>query len=155
MPRTRPPAKTSTGLKISYPVGPVTATAYYVSETDNNDQDDNYGINLAYASGPIAVALDYQNDQDGGHVAEGGATKIALDGSYDVGNGLTVYAGAYMQDNENGSFYDDEFYLAGGFDLGSGAELMVSYATGTSNSDDEIGALDLQEGATIEVTLEF
>ncbi|MBT8411410.1 MAG: porin, partial [Octadecabacter sp.] len=117
-------AADSIGVKVSYPVGPVTATAYYVSESVG---DDNYGLNLAYENGPIAVALDYQDDQ--------GTQKVGLEGSYDVGNGLTVFAGVY--DDSVGT----DTYVAAEYDLGSGASLLVSYADANSVdalADDEV-----------------
>jgi len=46
----------SIGVSVAYPIGPVTATAYYVAESAGGD---NWGINLAYENGPIAVTLDY------------------------------------------------------------------------------------------------
>lgn len=139
----------STGVKVAYPFGPVTATAYYVDEqgTDLPDEDPNYGVNVAYADGPIGATLDFQDDQ--------GTTKTGLDVSYDVGNGITAFAGYYTQDNEDDSDYADEFYVAGTFDLGGGASLLVSYAEGEDNADDEIGAGDYQEGATVELNFAF
>lgn len=132
----------STGIEVAYPFGPVTVTAYYVMEDGAGDPDDNYGVNVAYASGPISVAVDYQNDQ--------GVDIFAVDGSYDVGNGITVLAGY-----ENDESREEDWYVAGTYDLGSGAALLVSYAEGETNPDDEIGANDYQEGTTIEVTFEF
>lgn len=130
----------SMGIKVAYPFGPVTATAYFVSESVG---DDNWGINMAYANGPVAVALDYQDDQ--------GVAKVGLQGSYDVGNGVMVYAGYLTQDAT-----DDRYYVAGTYDLGSGAQLLVSYADDNSNVDeDEIGAGDYQRGTTVEVSFEF
>ena len=137
----------STGIKVAYPFGPVTATAYYVDEAGGTDTDPNYGVKVAYANGPIAVALDYQDDQ--------GTTKTAVDGSYDIGNGFAALAGYYVQDNEDGSAYDDEFYVAGTYDLGGGAAVLVSYAGGADNTDDEIGANDYKRGATVEVSFAF
>ncbi|MBI1417008.1 MAG: porin [Limimaricola sp.] len=131
----------STGIKLAYPVGPVTATVYYVAESGGMNTDPNYGVNLAYKSGPVAVTLDYQNDQ--------GTNKTALDGSYDIGNGLMVYAGYYAQDS-----WDDSYYLAGTYDLGGGASLLVSYATGGSD-DDAYGPNDYQQGTTVEVNFKF
>jgi hypothetical protein len=137
--------KTSTGIKVAYPFGPVTATAYYVSEdTGAGAVDDNYGVNVAYASGPIGVTLDYQNDQ--------GTTKTALDGSYDVGSGVKVLAGYYNQDSAG---YEDEYYVGATYDLGGGASILASYAVGATNADDEIGAPDYQEGLTIEASFSF
>lgn len=119
---------TSIGVQVAYPFGPVTLTGYYVMEdTGAGDVDDNYGINVAYASGAMGVALDFQNDQ--------GVQKIAIDGTYDIGNGITVLAGYYTADDRA----DDEYYVAGSYDLGNGANLLASYAVGPSNPDDEIG----------------
>lgn len=130
----------SLGVKFSYPFGPVTGTAYYVSESVG---EDNWGLNVGYADGPIAVALDYQNDQ--------GVDKYGLEGSYDVGSGLKVYAGYLVQDNR-----DDRYYVAGTYDLGSGAELLISYAEDDNNVDeDEIGKNDYQRGTTVEVSFQF
>jgi len=130
----------SVGLRVAYPIGPVTATAYFVSESVGKD---NWGINAAYEDGPFAVSLDYQDDQ--------GTAKVGLQGSYEVGNGLTMFAGYLTEDNT-----DDRFYVAGTYDLGSGAELLVSFAADDSDVDeDEIGAGDYQEGTTVELSFEF
>jgi hypothetical protein len=134
----------SLGVKVAYPVGPVTVTAYYVAESaDVGDPDDNYGINVAYASGPISVTADFQDDQ--------GTQKIALDGSYDIGNGVTVLAGFYTADDRA----EDEYYIAASYDIGGGASLLASYAVGETNPDDEIGAGDYQEGLTLEASFSF
>jgi len=130
----------SVGLRVAYPIGPVTATAYFVSESVGKD---NWGINAAYEDGPFAVSLDYQDDQ--------GTAKVGLEGSFDAGNGLMMFAGYLTEDNK-----DDRFYVAGTYDLGSGAELLVSFAADDSDVDeDEIGAGDYQEGTTIELSFEF
>mgnify|MGYP006134596767 CR=1 FL=1 len=130
----------SLGLKVAYPFGPVTATAYLVTESIG---DDNLGINLSYSNGPVAVALDVQDDQ--------GVSKVGLEGSYDIGNGLMAYAGYLTQDAS-----DDFFYVAGSYDLGSGASLLVSYAEDDSNVEgDEIGAGEYQDGTTVEVSFQF
>ena len=129
----------SIGIKVAYPVGPVTLTGYFVSESAGAD---NWGINAAYANGPIAVALDFQNDQ--------GTELWSLQGSYDVGNGLVVYAGL----DDNG----DDYYVGGAYDLGGGASLLVSYADdsdGDEGGDDDIGANDYQVGTTVEVSFAF
>ncbi len=133
----------STGVKIAYPFGPVTATAYYVSEDGAGDPEDNYGLNVAYADGPIAVTADYQDDQ--------GTEKWSLEGSYDVGNGLSVFAGV-VNENEG----DEDYYVAATYDLGGGAELLVSYAEDDDGDrEDEIGADDYQAGTTVELSFAF
>ena len=140
----------STGIQVSYPFGPVTGTVYYVSEDDGSDED-NYGVTVAYSDGPIAVTLDYDYDQ--------GVNKVGLDGSYDVGNGFTILAGVYDQSDDatvanNGT----DTYIAGVYDLGGGAELLVSYAdaeTAGAIGDDEVGGPDYQVGTTVEVSFSF
>ena len=130
----------SLGVNVAYPFGPVTVTAYLVSESVG---DDNLGINLSYSNGPLAIALDIDDDQ--------GTSKVGLEGSYDIGNGLMAYAGFLTQDDK-----DDRYYVAGQYDLGSGASLQVSYADDDSNvDDDEIGAGDYQNGTTVEVSFKF
>jgi hypothetical protein len=140
----------STGIQVAYPFGPVTGTVYYVSEDDGTGED-NYGVTVAYADGPIAVTLDYDYDQ--------GVNKVGVDGSYDVGNGLTVLAGMYDQ-SDSAAAADDgtDFYVAGSMDLGGGASLLVSYAdaeTGGAIGDDEVGGPDYQVGTTVELSFAF
>jgi outer membrane protein OmpU len=130
----------SLGVKASMPFGPVVGTVYFVSESVG---DDNMGINFAYSNGPVAASLDIQDDQ--------GVSKIGLEGSYDIGNGMTVFAGYLTADAT-----EDRFYVAGNYDLGSGASVLVSYASDESNFDeDEIGAGDYQDGTTIELSFAF
>ncbi|MCG3268591.1 porin [Yoonia sp. I 8.24] len=134
----------STGIEVSYPFSDaITATAYYVAEDDGTDED-NYGVNVAYASGAIAVAVDYDYDQ--------GVDKWGVEGSYDLGNGITVLAGV-LNENEGD---DTDYYIAGTYDLGGGADLLVSYGVDDDfDQEDEIGANEYQEGATVEVNFTF
>lgn len=139
-------ADESLGFEVSYPFGPVTATAYYVVEDDEAGNDDpNYGLTLAYSEGPVAVTFDYDNDQ--------GTNKYGLEGSYDVGNGLVVYGGyLFIEDLAD----ESAFYVGGEYDLGSGAALLVSYAEGDDDEyEDEIGAQDYQDGTTVEISFDF
>jgi hypothetical protein len=138
----------STGIKATYPMGDIKVTGYYVSESVG---DDNFGLNVAYAAGAIAVALDYQDDQ--------GVTKVALDGSYDMGNGLKLLAGVYDEDG-NATATDDgtDTYVAAEYALGGGASLLVSYADANSAgaiADDEVGGPDYQNGTTVAVSFAF
>ncbi|MCK0120385.1 porin [Loktanella sp. F6476L] len=131
----------STGIKVSYPIGPVVATGYYV---DEGDADANLGVNVAYTSGPIAASVDYQDDQ--------GVTKYKVEGSYDLGNGLTVLAGA-LNENEG----DDVDYYAGAtYDLGGGATATFVYAADEDGDQgDEIGAGEYDPGVTVSVDFTF
>lgn len=123
----------STGVKVTYPVGPVTLTASYVSESVG---DDNWDIEAVYANGPVSVKLTYDESEE-----------LTIDGSYDLENGLMVYAGAAMYDAA-----DDEYYVAGVYDLGGDATLSVAYADG---NDDEVGSEEFQNGTTVEVSFSF
>jgi hypothetical protein len=131
----------STGIKVSYPFGPVVATAYYV---DEGDADENYGVKVAYSNGPIAASVDYQDDQ--------GTEKYVVEGSYDVGNGLTVLAGA-LNENEG----DDVDYYAGAtYDLGGGATATFVYAADVDgDQEDEIGSGEYDPGLTVQVDFSF
>ncbi len=136
----------SIGIQGSYPIGPVTVGAYYVAqdvipfESDGNT----WGITADYASGPIGVSVYYEDYEAAGVDADWG-----IDASYNVGNGLTVYAGV------EGA--GDAPYVAGEFDMGNGATLGLSWADDNATHDqgDEIGARDYQEGTTAWVSFTF
>jgi len=136
---------TSMGIQVAYPIGPVTATVYYVAEDNEaGDAEDNYGLTVAYADGPFAAKLDYDNDQ--------GTNKWNLDGSYDTGLGLTVLAG--MQNENEGD--DADYYVGGDYDLGGGANVLVVYANDEDGDQkDEIGAGEYMPGTTIAVSFSF
>jgi len=137
---------TSIGVQVAVPVGPVTATVYYVSEDAElaGDVDDNYGLTIAYAEGPLTAKFDYDNDQ--------GTDKWNLDGSFDAGNGLTVLAG--MQNENEGD--EADYYVGGTYDLGGGAELLAVYANDDDGDQaDEIGAGEYMPGTTVEVSFSF
>lgn len=130
----------SLGIQVAYPFGPVTATVYFVDESNG---DANMGLTVAYEDGPISVTLDLDDDQ--------GVNKYKLEGSYDVGNGLVVYAGI-LNENEG----DEDYYIAGALDLGGGASLLVSYGVDDDqDQEDEIGGPEYQEGLTVEAAFEF
>lgn len=147
----------SLGAEVSYPFGPVVVTAFYVAETqDGDDADDNYGATLAYAQGPVAAELSWERSQGAIVNNDEGDTEWSLEGSYDVGNGLTVLAGVLGGELEDGTETGADFYIAGEYDLGSGATLLVSYADDEGDdAGDEIGGPEYQEGTTVEVTFEF
>lgn len=136
---------TSTAIGGSYPVGPVTLGAYFSNNTGAGASDGNtWGITADYASGPIAVSVGYE-----AYEASGVDADWWIDASYDVGNGLTVYAGV------EGA--GDAPYVAGEFDMGNGATLGLSWADDNAahDQDDEIGARDYQEGTTAWVSFTF
>ena len=140
----------SIGFEVAVPFGPVTTTAYYVEEITSGDADDagfsddpNFGVNVAYSEGPLGVTVDYANEQD--------LDVWAIDVSYDLGNGLTLFAGV-----ENGNEEDEDYHVAAKYDLGGGADITFSYAEDDDgDQEEEIGADDYQEGATIELVIAF
>lgn len=134
----------SIGIEVAYPFGPVKATAFYSAESAT---DDNYGIALAYENGPAKVDFWYHDGND---------QEIGLEGSYDLGNGLKLYAGYIQNDGDSDA---TETYIAGEYDLGGGAGLLVSYGDAGSaytGAKDEIGDnKEVNEGTTVAVTFEF
>ncbi len=128
----------STGIEVSYPVGPVTLGAYYVMESDDNNA---YGISADYASGPITVSVNYEDTDEG-------EEDWSIEGTYDVGNGITALAGI--------TDAGEDFYVAGEVGLGSGSTLTVSFADdGDGDAEDEIGDPEYLNGTTVEITFEF
>ena len=127
--------ETSTGVQVAYAMGAVTATVFYVS---NDVADDNYGLALAYAEGPLSVSawVHEGNDEDQG-----------INVAYDMGNGLALYAG----DSE-----DDGTYVGAEYDLGGGAALLVSYGEDdVTPNNDEIGPQEYNAGTTVAVSFAF
>ncbi|WP_377509493.1 hypothetical protein [Octadecabacter sp. R77987] len=124
----------------------MTLGAYFVSEGGALVAD-GYGISAEYADGPIAVSVNYEVLDDG-LAANTTAEDWSIEGSYDVGNGLTVLAGV--------ADAGEDFYVAGSYDLGGGATLLVSYADDQdTDSGDEVGDPEYQVGTTVEVSFEF
>ncbi|MEM1233442.1 MAG: porin [Pseudomonadota bacterium] len=149
----------SVGIQGAYTVGDITVGAFYVSQdlddpTATTDFDDNYGIFASYGSGPVTVDFLYHGGQD---------EDLQLNGTYDVGNGLELFAG-YRDEMENGAGVDQAeiYYVGGDYDLGGGATLRLSYADvdegpgGVSSTLDELGpGEDIKEGGTIVVSFSF
>ena len=150
---------TSLGVQVAYPFGPVTATAYYVVEDTNvsggPDLDDNYGLKVAYADGPIAVTASVRSeggDPRASTQPDPTQTEWNLEGSYDVGNGLTLLAGA-LNENEGD---DADYYVGGTYDLGGGAEVLAVFAEDKDGDQaDEIGSAEYLPGTTVEVSFSF
>ena len=140
-------AQTSTAIQVSYPMGPVTATAYYSMEQVNGVDavaGDNMGLTLAYAQDAVAVTLKVRDEQ--------GRNEWNLEGSYDMGNGATIMAGA-LNENEGA---DADFYIGGTYDLGGGASILAVYAEDKdADQADEIGSGEYDSGMTVSVAFTF
>jgi outer membrane protein OmpU len=135
----------SIGIQAGYTFGSVTAAVFYVS--NDGGRDDNTGVSINYAAGPVTVGVLYHdgNDED-----------LQLNATYDLGNGLNLFAGY----RDEGSVVDDtSFYIGGDYDLGGGANLRMSYAdagVGVTTALDELGAAeDVKNGATVAVSFTF
>jgi hypothetical protein len=143
--------QSSMGIQAGYTFGSVTAAVFYVS--NDAGRDDNVGVSIDYAAGPVTVGVLYHdgNDED-----------LQVNATYDVGNGLTMFAG-YRDEMETSTGLDgsEVFYIGGDYDLGGGANLRVSYADVTTGlgddlTRDELGAAeDVKEGATVAVSFTF
>jgi hypothetical protein len=126
--------ETSTGISVAYPVGPVALSASYA---DNSVSIDAWDIAATYAAGAITATISTDEGDD-----------YALEGSYDLGNGAKVFAGV-----ADGG---DDYYVAASYDLGGGASVLASYADDQADdSEDEVGANEYQNGATVELTFTF
>lgn len=140
----------STGVSVAYPFGPVTVEGYY---SVNDIAEDNYGLDIDYSEGPLAVNVFV--DVDGGEGGADDVTEYGVEGSYDVGNGLELFAGYITDDGTD----NDLVYFAAEYDLGGGAELLFSYADDgdeTANlTGDEVGDPEYIEGVTVQVSFEF
>ena len=146
---------TSMGVGVSYPLGAVTVGGYYsVNNSDTvpgNDQN-NYGVSADYADGPFAVSAFY--DVTGVVVGDEG-TEFGVEGSYEVMSGMTVLAG-YIVTTPAGGVETAATYVAGTYDLGGGAEILVSYAEDEANAiNDEIGDPEYNHGTTVQVSFSF
>jgi hypothetical protein len=144
--------ETSMGIAVAYPVGDVTVSGYY---SLNDVAEDSYGLAGDYAAGAIAVNAFY--DFTGGATSESGddTKEFGVEGSYDVGNGLTVLAG-FISTTVDENDATTQMYAAGVYDLGGGAELLVSYADNEANpTDDEVGSPKYLHGTTVEVSFSF
>ncbi len=157
---------TSLGILVNYPIGPIGARAYYVMEDgplscESTDVEDNpktdkdeaqiaqnnaecgidsWGLGFTYENGPVSLEAIYKETS--------GEVDSVLEGTYDVGNGFMVWAGLVSA--------GDDYYVAATQDLGGGAQLLVSYGVDDDSSEeDEIGNPEIQEGATVELTLAF
>ncbi|WP_186827059.1 porin [Shimia ponticola] len=122
----------STGIEVAYPIGPVTATFFYVSESAI---DDSYGIAVAYSDGPLSIDAFYH---------DGGDEDAGINMEYDLGNGIVAFAGGSDDDGQ---------YIGAEYDLGGGATFTASYGDDTGN--DEIGPRDVKDGTTLSLSFAF
>lgn len=134
----------SIGMQVGYTVGPVTGAVFYSVESA---YDDNYGVALDYAGGPVSVHA---------HFHDGFDKEVALEGSYDAGMGIMAYAGYIVNDDDNDA---TEAYVAATYDLGGGAALLASYGDvgdTYAGANDEVGdKFEVNEGTTVAVTFKF
>lgn len=134
----------SIGLQAGYTVGAVTGTVFYSVESA---YDDNYGVALDYAGGPVTVHAHYHDGTD---------QEVALEGSYDAGMGIMAYAGYIENDGDSKA---TEAYVAATYDLGGGAGLLASYGDVGDNYTGDLDSVgdkfEVNEGTTVAVTFKF
>lgn len=138
----------SIGVSVSYPFGPVALRGWIASNSDHDDLS--YGIRAIYTADAFSVTAIYESRGDTDPI------RWSLEGSYDVGNGITVFAGVLGRDVWAG----EAFYVAGEMELGENSTLLVSYVDADDTNagylaDDEVGANAYQNGITAEVTFTF
>jgi outer membrane protein OmpU len=141
----------SVGLEVGYTMGDITLGAYFVSEDlAASTEDQSYGVSVGYASGPIALAAYFNTDL--------GSDEYALQGSYDLGNGLVMTAGTIDGDANDNDFAN---FIVADYDLGGGASVMASFADPLTASAltvgdiDTFGGYELKAGTTIELSFAF
>ena len=131
----------STGISVVYPTGDLTIAASYVLEdVATGTTEDNWDIKVSYAAGAMTASVKTDEADD-----------WAVEGTYDLGNGLVIAAGT--------ADAGDDVYLGGTYDLGGGASLLVSYADDSDNDedagDDDIGAQGYAVGTTVALSFAF
>jgi outer membrane protein OmpU len=142
--------ESSVGLEVGYTMGDITLGAYYVSEDGNVLGDESYGVSAGYTSGPIALAAYFNTDLN--------SDEYALQGSYDLGNGLVMTAGTIDGDANDNDFAN---FIVADYDLGGGASVMASFADPltasalTAGDIDTFGGYELMAGTTIELSFAF
>lgn len=131
----------SIGIEASYPIGPITATVYYVMESDENNA---YGVNVAYESDLFAVTVNFEDTTDGDE-------DWSIDGSFDIDLGnFPVRALVGVSDA------GEDFYVGAEIPVGDDLDILVTYAEdGDSDSGDEIGDPEYKEGMTAEISMNF
>jgi len=143
-------------LGVSYTMGDLTVSVG-IDETPGN-----YTAGVDYAMG--GVGLSFSTNQlsqwEASVTYTEGALSItastdyndlvSLDGSYDAGGGVVVYAGTRTGGH-------DEVYAGVEYDLGSGASLALSYSdTGAAEDDEDFdGAKEYLAGTTLAVSFDF
>ncbi|KAA9005990.1 porin [Histidinibacterium aquaticum] len=135
---------TSTGVGVSYPVGPVVLGFEYGF---NPDSLDTYELMVGYANGPVTVDASYSDNEDGTD------EEYSVDASYDAGNNLTVFTGVHGGEDNTDEL---DYYVGGTLGLSDAASMTVSYAVDDDESEeDEIGAPEYQQGTTVEFSFDF
>ncbi|WP_417260509.1 porin [Celeribacter sp.] len=133
-------ADTNYGIEVGYPMGPVALSVWYAN---NDSAGDVYGLKAVYEDGPVSVTA---------KIEDAGTTTYNLEGTYDMGNGLLLGAGTVDGEGE---------YIAAKYDLGGGATFLASYANGdvdgatTDIGDAYDSDFELMDGLTLEVSLSF
>lgn len=137
---------TSYGVAADYDLGNgvVVGATYAV----NDGEDDTYGVTADYSVGAATFSGAYLNDN--------GEDEFSLDATFDAGNNITLMAGTEQQP-DNTDLSMTNYYVAASFDLGSGASVLLAYATddAADPATEEVGSNDYYEGITLEVSMKF
>ena len=126
----------SIGLAVGYDISSsISVAAYYAN---NSVSDDEYGVSLAYASGPIGLDVYY----------EGGAGAFVetygVDVSYEINADLTAFAG-YKDDAGT-----DQYYAGIEYAINDKISATVSYSDG-----DEVSGPEFKDGTSIFLSVSF
>lgn len=128
----------SIGLAASAEVVPgLTVGAYYAvnSAAAGGTDQDNYGVTLDYAMGGFGLAIDYNTGDQG--------DELEIDASYDMGNGVVLYAG-------NSDAAGEGYYVGTEIAVADGIKATIAYAEA-----DEIGGPEFKDGTSAFLTLTY
>ncbi len=126
---------TSIGLVASAEVYTgLTLGAYYAV---NDPADDAYGVTVDYTTGGFTLAIDY-NTGEGAIVDE-----LEIDASYDLGNGVVLYAGHSDAAGEG-------YYVGAQIEIADGISATVAYSEA-----DEIGGPEFKDGTSAYLSLTY
>jgi len=126
-------SESSFGVAANVDITPeLNVGAYYAA---NSSTSDGFGITVDYATGPFALAFDYDT-------GNGDPDNFEVDVSYNTGTGAIIYAGY----DEN----DDAFYVGTEVDVADGIVATLAYSEA-----DEVGGPEFKDGFSAFMTVSY
>ncbi len=128
-------ANTSLGVSASTTFGTITVGAFYVAE---DQEDDNYGLTVAHASGPLSIDAFFHGGSD---------EDFGLNVAYELSSDTSIFVG---HSDDDGSYIGVEHALS------DSVKFTASYGDDTNNAtNDEIGPKEYLTGIDLNLSLSF